>query len=259
MENLSSETKANFVYLMKNFDRLGRDIGELANDKKIGKSVNPPQREKQLNPTKHPLGIALYKCWRTDNLTHEHEKGLHAILEDRNIDGEWFFDTEDTLTSGLTKYFKIHHCEEVELGTDEDPGVNRIRREQMSKDVMRAYFEEKQQEHPEWFLKSCETWVHTLSMFTKYYVTLGAQNTNGPFHTSVGYKNKPKNGLIKDEDMIPVLKEIFGDKFTITNKKVWGKSNTWEEAFELYQKVVTAGRDGIINLNNETTEEEEID
>ena len=257
MENLSSETKANYVYLMKNFDRLGRDIGELANDKKIGKSVNPPQREKQLNPTKHPLGIALYKCWRTDKMTHEHEKGLHAILEDRNIDGEWFFDTEDTLTSGLTKYFKIHNCEEVDLGTDEDPGVNRIRREQMSKDVMRAYFEEKHQEYPEWFMKPCETYVHTLGIFTKYYVFIEAQNTNGPFKTAIIYKNKRKNGLIKDEDVFSPLKELLGSNAKVQKKQVYVKTNTFEEAFDIYKTIVTAGKDGEIDLNNEIIEEDE--
>tara|TARA_B110001454_G_scaffold155094_1_gene144447 strand:+ start:72 stop:809 length:738 start_codon:yes stop_codon:yes gene_type:complete len=244
-----------YIYFGKYFHRHGKDISN-ANEIKVGKTINLSQRESQLNNTKMTIGYTIVKAFETGEDTDKVEKQLHAILPNR-LDGEWFDqDEEDPIISRGTKFMLVSGYPEVDLGTDEDKDVNKVRSEQMSKDVMRAYFEERQQEHPEWFLKSCETWVHTLSMFTKYYVTLGAQNTNGPFHTSVGYKNKPKNGLIKDEDMIPVLKEIFGDKFTITNKKVWGKSNTFKEAFELYQKVVTAGRDGDINLNNETTEEE---
>lgn len=256
MENLLSETKANFVYLMKNFDRLGRDIGELANDKKIGKSVNPPQREKQLNPTKHPLGIALYKCWRTDNWTHEHEKGLHAILDDANVDGEWYSDTEDTLTSRLTKYFKIWDCKEVELGTDEDPGVNRIRKEQKDKDQWREFFEAKKEEHPEWFTNPCETWIHKVGLFTRYHVLIHG-NPNGTFKVSIGFKNKSKNGHMEDEDMMPVLKDLFPIFRDPIKKGVYAKVDKWEEAFELYKKVVTAGKNGDINLDNEITEEEE--
>jgi|TARA_R110002074_G_scaffold62368_2_gene149980 hypothetical protein len=254
MENLLSETKANYVYLMKNFDRLGRDIGELATDKKIGKSVNPPQREKQLNPTKHPLGIALFKCWRTDDSTHQHEKGIHAMLADWNVDGEWFSDIDDTLTGRLGKYMEIWGCKEVDLGTDEDPGVNRIRKEQMSKDVMRAYFDQKKEEYPEWFLRSCETYAHTLGTFTKYYVLVQAENTNGPFTTEIVYKNKSKNGLFKDEDTFSPLISLLGPNTVVQKKKVYVKTNTFEEAFGIYKTVVTAGKDGDIDLNSEITD-----
>jgi hypothetical protein len=257
MEKLSNETNANYVYMMKNFDRLGRDIGVLATDKKIGKSVNPPQREKQLNPTKHPLGIALYKLFRTDNFTHQHEKGLQVLLRNANIDGEWFSDEDDTLTGRVTKYFEIWGCPEIELGTDEDPGVNRIRREQKSKDEWKKFFEVKREEHPDWFVESDSSNYAYYNKFTKYVVQITGQR-NGTFTTEVRpHSRQGTDFAMRDEDIVSSLKELFGDDWQEGNKKlVYRKHNTFDEAFELYKKLVTAGKNGDINLNNETTEEE---
>jgi hypothetical protein len=243
-----------YIYFGKYFHRHGKDISN-ANEIKVGKTINLSQRESQLNNTKMTIGYTIVKAFETGEDTDKVEKQLHAILPNR-LDGEWFDqDEEDPIISRGTKFMLVSGYPEVDLGHDEDEDVNKVRKIQKDNDQWRAFFEAKKEEHPEWFGRVCEDWIHTLGVFTKYYVLIKA-NPNGTFNVTVVYKNKPKNGLMENEDIIPVIKEIFGDKCVIIKKHVYVKVNKWKEAFELYKKVVTAGRDGVINLNNETTEEE---
>ena len=244
-----------YIYFGKYFHRHGKDISN-ANEIKVGKTINLSQRESQLNNTKMTIGYTIVKAFETGEDTDKVEKQLHAILQNR-LDGEWFDqDEEDPIISRGTKFMLVSGYSEVDLGHDEDEDVNKVRKIQKDNDQWREFFEAKKEEHPEWFASACESWVHTMGTFTKYYVTINGQ-PNGTFHVNIGYKNKPMNGLMKDEDIIPVIKEIFGDKCIIPKKKIYIKVNTWEEAFELYKKVVTAGKNGDINLNKEITEEEE--
>lgn len=83
------------------YDTLGRNIG--ISDKKIGLSINPIGREYQLNRTKSPLSYRIVAVYKVLDM-YKVEKMIHAILDSRRTEGEWFKDDEDTLTGEFVNF-----------------------------------------------------------------------------------------------------------------------------------------------------------
>lgn len=238
-----------YIYLGKYFHRHGKDMSGL-NEIKIGKTINLDQREHQLNNTKMTIGYAYVKAFQAGEDTDKVEKQLHAILDHNRLDGEWFEDDENsTLIYRVSKFMSIGGYPEVELGLDKDEDVNKVRKVERMKEDNREFFEKKVAEHPELFAKACVTWAHTLGWFNKYYLSCAKRGNN--FYVELIYKNKDPQNSIINEDFIPFVKEVFGEKFVDNKFKVYAKTDNWEDALDMYKKILVAGKEGTINLNKE--------
>ena len=101
-----------YVYLGELYDVMGRTMD--INDKKIGISVNPIQRENQLNRTKSPVGYKVVAAYKVDNM-NKVEKMLHSILDSRRSHGEWFRDDEDTLTGEFINFMNAYGAEVYDI------------------------------------------------------------------------------------------------------------------------------------------------
>ena len=97
-----------YIYLGEHYDVLERSIG--ITDKKIGLSKNPVGREYQLSRTKSPIKYRIISVYKVDNMNRV-EKMLHNILDSRRVEGEWFKDDEDTLTSEFIGFMGAYGAE----------------------------------------------------------------------------------------------------------------------------------------------------
>lgn len=97
-----------YIYLGELYDVLGRSLNN--SDKKIGLSINPLNRENQLNRTKSPVGYRIIAVYKVDNM-NKVEKMLHSILDSRRVYGEWFKDDEDTLTGEFINFMIAYGAE----------------------------------------------------------------------------------------------------------------------------------------------------
>ena len=94
-----------YIYIGEHYDVHERKVG--ISDKKIGKSKDPVSRENSLNRTKSPIGYRILEVFFVENMDKV-ENLLHAILDSRNTEGEWFRDDEDTLVSEFVKFMSIY-------------------------------------------------------------------------------------------------------------------------------------------------------
>jgi len=101
-----------YIYLGEYYDVMGREFP--LSDKKIGKSINPVDRENQLNRTKSPIGYKIITVFKVDQMDKV-EKMLHAILDSRRLHGEWFKDDEDTLTGEFINFMNIYGATSTQL------------------------------------------------------------------------------------------------------------------------------------------------
>ena len=101
-----------YVYLGELYDVIGRTM--TINDKKIGLSIDPIQRENQLNRTKSPVGYKVITVYRVDDM-NKVEKMLHSILDSRRTHGEWFKDDEDTLTGEFINFMSAYGGEVYDM------------------------------------------------------------------------------------------------------------------------------------------------
>ena len=102
MEKKSTE---GYVYIGEHYDSLGRPI--IPNDKKIGLTIDPPSRESSWSKTKSPYLYRHIKSYFVDDMFRV-ESLLHAILNSRNTNGEWFEDSDDTLVDDFTNFMQIY-------------------------------------------------------------------------------------------------------------------------------------------------------
>lgn len=105
-------SKEGYIYLGELYDVMGRTMD--INDKKIGLSINPIQRENQLNRTKSPVGYKVVEVYKVDDM-NKVEKMLHAILDSRRTHGEWFKDDEDTLTGEFINFMSAYGAEVYDM------------------------------------------------------------------------------------------------------------------------------------------------
>lgn len=101
-----------YIYLGEHYDVLQRSVG--ITDKKIGLSKNPIGRESQLSRTKSPIKYRILSVYKVDNMNRV-EKMLHNILDSRRVEGEWFKDDEDTLTSEFIGFMDAYGAERCKM------------------------------------------------------------------------------------------------------------------------------------------------
>jgi len=106
-----------YIYLGELYDIMGRTMD--INDKKIGLSINPIQRENQLNRTKSPVGYKVVTVFKVDNM-NKVEKMLHSILDSRRTHGEWFRDDEDTLTGEFINFMNAYGAEHFDIELEKE-------------------------------------------------------------------------------------------------------------------------------------------
>ena len=102
MEKKSTE---GYVYIGEHYDSAGRPL--VLSDKKIGFTIDPPSRENSWSKTKSPYLYRHIKSYYVDDM-FKVEKLLHAILNSRNTNGEWFEDEKNTLVSDFTNFMEIY-------------------------------------------------------------------------------------------------------------------------------------------------------
>ena len=82
---------------------------------------------------------------------------------------------------------------EVILDKDADEDVNKVRKEETDWVKWREFFEQKKDEHPEWFKTACRNWAYTTMTLssddeTFFNVIVGAQTgvtTTGKFDVKI--------------------------------------------------------------------------
>jgi T5orf172 domain len=113
-----------YIYIGTYFHHHGKDLSNLT-EKKIGKSINVPNRENALNSTKFTIGYTMIKYWAVEEMSKV-EKSLQAILPNR-LNGEWFEDNDETLVDRVSKFMEIVGGKEENVTTNDiDPIAKKI-------------------------------------------------------------------------------------------------------------------------------------
>ena len=246
-----------YIYFGKYFHRRGKDMGDL-NEIKIGQTTDLNRRQYELNNTKMTVGFAYIRAFETGDDTNKVEKQLHAILPNR-LDGEWFDqDEHQTLIARGIKFMEISGYPEVNLGHDSDEDVNKVRKEETKWVQWREFFEKKTEEHPEWFKVACRNWAYSGLMFSNFNIIVvgDTRSQKKVFDVAIELKGKPKDDEFSNyPEVISMVREILGNKqenkFRVTKFYCRAVFDSFDEAFEHYKKIVTAGNNGDINLNKE--------
>jgi hypothetical protein len=113
-----------YIYIGEHCDVLGRDLN--INDKKIGKTLTPSEREYSLNHTKSPIGYRIIDVYHVDDMSTV-ERMLHSILDSRKTVGEWFRDDDDTLISEFNSFMKIYGAKSVSMKNITIPSITIIK------------------------------------------------------------------------------------------------------------------------------------
>jgi hypothetical protein len=91
--------------------------------KKIGITTGEPaRREKELLGTVSPVKVAIRKAWGNIN-AREVETMLHDLLDNCRLDGEYFWDGNDTLMDSVSVFITRYYPQAVLLVGDDDPEV----------------------------------------------------------------------------------------------------------------------------------------
>ena len=90
--------------------------------KKIGITGDPQRRERELLGTNSPVKVSIVKAWSGIDDVGKVESMLHALLSNTRLDGEYFWDEEETLVDAVEQFVESYHptAEAVELSDDSD-------------------------------------------------------------------------------------------------------------------------------------------
>lgn len=109
--------------------------------KKIGITTNHPERrEKELLGTVSPVKLAIVKAW-TNIEARKVESMLHMILDNSRLDGEYFWDGNETLIDAVTDFIKVYHPEAKEIKLSDDADVIEATQAIQKKSSQRIYIE----------------------------------------------------------------------------------------------------------------------
>lgn len=109
--------------------------------KKIGITTDlPTRREKELLGTISPVKISIVKAW-TQIDARKVESMLHTILDNSRLDGEYFWDGNETLVDAVTDFIRAYHPEAQEVGTSDEADVTAATAAVQKKNSQRIYTE----------------------------------------------------------------------------------------------------------------------
>ncbi len=137
MQNTLYIAEPVFSEKLQNFD------GEAAFPpiKKIGITTDlPDRREKELLGTLSPVKISIVKAW-TGIDARKVESMLHTILDNSRLDGEYFWDGNETLVDAVTDFIGAYHPEAMEVGVSDEADVAAATEAVQKKNSKRIYTE----------------------------------------------------------------------------------------------------------------------
>ena len=122
------------VYVMRHIDS-GQHI-EIPY-KKVGitgrGNATLTSRLQQISNTKSPIKAQCVAAWQHDDAKAV-ENALHLILEDSRVEGEWFYDKEDTLVERLQPMMELLGAKELEIeGADDSYSKQILQKEDEGK------------------------------------------------------------------------------------------------------------------------------
>jgi len=109
--------------------------------KKIGITTDHPERrEKELLGTISPVKISIVKAWDVTGAKNI-ESTLHDLLDNSRLDGEYFWDGNETLIDAVTDFLKIYHPDSKEIIITDMTDVKEASDEVHKKNSRRLYSE----------------------------------------------------------------------------------------------------------------------
>ncbi|MBL4584017.1 MAG: GIY-YIG nuclease family protein [Pseudomonadales bacterium] len=109
--------------------------------KKIGITTDHPERrEKELLGTVSPVKVSIIKAW-TNVDARKIESMLHTILDNTRLDGEYFWDGNETLIDAVTDFIQSYHPEAEEVPVTDDSDVVAATQAVKKKNSQRIYTE----------------------------------------------------------------------------------------------------------------------
>ena len=109
--------------------------------KKIGITTDHPERrEKELLGTISPIKVSIVKAW-TGVDARKIESMLHTILDNSRLDGEYFWDGNETLVAAVTDFMNLYHPDAKEIIITNDSDVKAASDAALRKNAQRIYTE----------------------------------------------------------------------------------------------------------------------
>lgn len=109
--------------------------------KKIGITTDhPDRRERELLGTLSPVKISIVKAW-TGIDARKVESMLHTILDNTRLDGEYFWDGNETLVDAVTDFIDAYHPEAKEVAISDEADVTAASEAVQKKNAQRIYTE----------------------------------------------------------------------------------------------------------------------
>ncbi|GAB2518633.1 GIY-YIG nuclease family protein [Microbulbifer agarilyticus] len=109
--------------------------------KKIGITTDlPERRERELMGTISPVKVAIVKAW-TGIDARKVESMLHTILDNCRLDGEYFWDGNETLVDAVTDFMSAYHSEAEEIGVIDEADVAAAAESVSKKNSQRIHME----------------------------------------------------------------------------------------------------------------------
>ncbi len=109
--------------------------------KKIGITTDHPERrEKELLGTVSPVKVAIVKAW-TGIDARKVESMLHTILDNCRLDGEYFWDGNETLVEAVSDFIHAYHSDAEEIGIADESDVIAATQAVKKKNSQRIYTE----------------------------------------------------------------------------------------------------------------------
>ncbi len=168
--------------------------------KKIGITTDHPQRrEKELLGTSSPVKVSIVKAWEVENARNI-ETMLHSILDNSRLEGEYFWDGNDTLIDAVTDFLTAYHSEAKEIQINENKDVKAASDAMHKKNAERLYEE-------------LVPWLEEKKL--KY--TIGKKGKGLYFHI---------------DDYRLTIGGRTGGRYTLT---IWSKKKTTEEALNDFE------------------------
>jgi Meiotically up-regulated gene 113 len=109
--------------------------------KKIGITTDhTKRREKELLGTTSPIKVSIIKAW-TEVDARNIETMLHSILDNTRLDGEYFWDGNETLVDAVTDFINTYHTDAKEIEICNDSDVTAASKAVQKKHSQRIYTE----------------------------------------------------------------------------------------------------------------------